>query len=281
MSAMSLQAKKPPFEKDLIKTHILQDVKPSTKTQNTTERKKTPAPKDRTWSDNMYGGWSRYDVYGDFLDIFGFDIEDPTYIYELATSSFLLENNHYICAAAWDGKQVQFISEIYYPSYDVFTIGYRGTLDPMTGEMQLLSNSGYASQETGNISSLTYDKVSGKLFGLNLNGVLYEVSMQDSTSSVIDTIRWQGQSIGYPMTLSASPNGSLFTISSESMRSLSMWRPIWKSEKPWRLACRSSGSPSSSREFRAESSAAVLMMFISLSMNQRSILVSSCIFSGV
>ncbi len=215
MSAMPLQAKKPPFEKDLIKTHILQDVKPSsTKTQNTTERKKTPAPKDRTWSDNMYGGWSRYDVYGDFLDIFGFDIEDPTYIYELATSSFLLENNHYICAAAWDGKQVQFISEIYYPSYDVFTIGYRGTLDPMTGEMQLLSNSGYASQETGNISSLTYDKVSGKLFGLNLNGVLYEVSMQDSTSSVIDTIRWQGQSIGYPMTLSASPNGSLFTISS-------------------------------------------------------------------
>lgn len=211
--SLPAQARKIPVEESRIKKTVLEEVRIPQQKEN--GRMQAAAAKDRTWADNMYGGWSRYDVYGDFTDIFGFDIEDPAYLYELETSPVLAENGHQVCAAAWDGKQVQFISEIYYADYDRYVIGYRGTLDPLTGRMHLLSNTGYASQETGNVSSLAYDKTTGRLFGLNLNGSLYEVSMQDSTSDLIGTIQWQGQSIGYPLTLSASPGGTLFTISSK------------------------------------------------------------------
>lgn len=162
----------------------------------------------------MYAAWSRYDVYDDFYDLFGFDIDDPTYLYSLTPNDELVGANHQVCAAAWDGKQVQFISEVYLPSYNRYVIGWRGTLDLITGEMKLLSQSGYASPETGNISSLTYDRTTGKLYGLNLHGALYEVSMTDSTSRLIDTIRWGESGIGYPLTLSASPRGGLYVISS-------------------------------------------------------------------
>ena len=210
-AAIPVQARKIPVEESRIKKTVLEEVRMPQKKGNG----RAKAAKDRTWGDNMYGGWSRYDVYGDFTDIFGFDIEDPTSLYELSTAPELVENNHQICAAAWDGKQIQFVSEIYYPSYERYVIGYRGTLDPLTGQMRLLGNTGYASQETGNLSSLAYDKTSGKLFGLNLDGLLYEVSMQDSTSALVDTVRWQGQRVsGYLLTLSASPGGSLFSISS-------------------------------------------------------------------
>ncbi len=175
---------------------------------------KGAAYKDRPAASLMYAAWSRYDVYDDFYDLFGFDIDDPTYLYALTPNEELVGANHQVCAAAWDGKQVQFISEVYLPSYDRYVIGYRGTLDLMTGEMKLLSKSGYASPETGNISSLTYDRTTGKLYGLNLYGALYDVSLSDSTARLIDTIRWGESTIGYPLTLSASPNGGLYVISS-------------------------------------------------------------------
>ncbi|MCM1042395.1 MAG: carboxypeptidase regulatory-like domain-containing protein [Bacteroides sp.] len=163
--------------------------------------------------ENMYGGWARYDVYDDFNDIFGFDITDPKQPYDLSTSDILLNGNHEICAAAWDGSKVHFVSEIYYPDYDRYMTGFRGTLDPLTGEMTLFGKTGYASAATGNLNAMTFDPVGRKLYGVALNGVLYNVSMTDTTSAVIDTIRWKGQKVnGYPMTLSASPSGSLFAI---------------------------------------------------------------------
>lgn len=171
--------------------------------------------KGRSSADNMYGGWSRYDVYGDFNDIFGFDITDPKSPYELATDDRLLSGNHYICAAAWDGKQVHFVSEVYIPSYETFTIGYRGTLDPLTGEMKLLGSSGYASQQTGNLSSMTYDFTDGKLYGVSLKGELFLVSQTDSTSTLIDTIRVNGKPGHMPLTLSASAGGTLYSVFSD------------------------------------------------------------------
>lgn len=175
---------------------------------------KAPDKGERPSESLMYAAWSRYDVYDDFYDLFGFDIDDPTYLYSLTPNEELVGANHQVCAAAWDGRQVQFISEVYLPSYNRYVIGWRGTLDLITGEMKLLSESGYASPETGNISSLTYDRTTGKLYGLNLHGALYDVSMTDSTSRLIDTIRWGESTIGYPLTLSASPNGGLYVISS-------------------------------------------------------------------
>lgn len=173
------------------------------------------AKNGRATAENMYGGWSRYDVYGEFNDIFGFDITDPKSPYELATDDRLLTGNHYICAAAWDGKQVHFISEIYIPSYETFTIGYRGTLDPITGTMKLLGSSGYASRETGNVSSMTYDFTDKTLYGVTLNGELMVVSQTDSTSRLIDTIRVNGKPGHLPLTLSASPGGTLFSVFSD------------------------------------------------------------------
>ncbi|MCM1168646.1 MAG: carboxypeptidase regulatory-like domain-containing protein [Bacteroides sp.] len=163
--------------------------------------------------ENMYGGWARYDVYDDFNDIFGFDITDPKQPYDLSTSDILLNGNHEICAAAWDGAKIHFVSEIYYPDYELYMTGFRGTLDPLTGEMTLFGKTGYASAATGNLNAMTFDPVGRKLYGVALNGVLYNVSMTDTTSTAIDTIRWKGQKVnGYPMTLSASPSGSLFAI---------------------------------------------------------------------
>lgn len=162
--------------------------------------------------ENMYGGWARYDVYEDFDDIFGFDITEPTQPYDLSTSDILYNNNHKICAAAWDGSKVHFVSEIYYPDYERYMLGYRGTLDPLTGKMELFGKTGFASRTTGNLNAMTFDPVGHKLYGVALDGVLYSVSMTDSTSTAIDTIRWQGQKVLYPMTLSASPSGTLFAI---------------------------------------------------------------------
>ena len=173
------------------------------------------APKaERDDNDNMYGGWARYDVYDDFDDIFGFDIEAPTMPYELAVNDVLYYGNHKICAAAWDGEKVHFISEIYHEDYNRYTVGYRGTLNPLTGEMTLLSKSGFASAVTGNLNGLAFDRVGRKLYGIHPGGALFEVSMTDSTSTLVDTIRWQGQKVSMPVTVSVAPSGSLFIIAS-------------------------------------------------------------------
>lgn len=192
------------FKPQILQTAVLKDSK--------NVRPFNRAKGERSDIDNMYGGWARYDVYDDFDDIFGFDITDPTRPYDLFTADVLWNNNHKICAAAWDGSRIHFVSEIYMPDYERYLIGYRGILDPLTGELELLGKTGYASAATGNLNAMTFDPVGRKLYGVALNGVLYNVSMTDSTSTAIDTIRWQGQKVGYPMTLSASPSGSLFAI---------------------------------------------------------------------
>lgn len=189
----------------ILKTAVLKDAKNA--------RPFNRAKGERSATDDMYGGWARYDVYEDFDDIFGFDITDPTYPYDLATADILINNNHKICAAAWDGARVHFVSEVYQADYGLYFTGYRGILDPLTGELKLLSKTGYASKTTANLNGMTFDPVGRKLYGIDLNGVLYDVSMTDSTSTAIDTMRWQGQKINaYPMTLSAAPSGSLFAI---------------------------------------------------------------------
>lgn len=197
--------KKPEFKPQILKAVDFSQGKSS-------HNRKDATAVERAETDNMYGGWARYDVYDDFDDIFGFDITSPTEPYDLNTSSLLYDGNHKICAAAWDGRRIHFISEIYYADYDQYTIGYRGILDPLTGQLQLLSKTGYASRTTGNLNGMTFDPVQKKLYGFDLAGVLYEVSMTDSTSTAIDTIRWQGQKVAYPMTISAAPSGSLFII---------------------------------------------------------------------
>lgn len=208
-----------PLDEHRIKDHLPWEKvsapsKPSFRMVSHTDPLSAMGKVSRQSADNMYGGWSRYDVYGEFTDIFGFDISDPKSPYELATSDRLLSGNHSVCAAAWDGRRVHFISEVYIPSYEIYTIGYRGILDPLTGEMQLLGNSGYASQQTGNISSLTYDFTDSKLYGVSLKGELFEVSQTDSTSRLIDTIRVNGKPV-VPLTLSASPGGTLYSIFSD------------------------------------------------------------------
>lgn len=208
--AGSLQARPASKKKPDFKPQILKEVSFLQGKEN--RNRKNEAKSERTETDNMYGGWARYDVYDDFDDIFGFDITSPTDPYDLSTSSLLYDGNHKICAAAWDGSRIHFVSEIYYADYGQYTLGYRGILDPLTGELQLLSKTGYASRTTGNLNGMTYDPVGKKLYGINLQGVLYEVSMTDSTSTAIDTMRWQGQKVAYPMTVSASPSGSLFVI---------------------------------------------------------------------